>query len=269
MYGKEALTVESAFTPTSYFSNGTASPVFNGTEYEYTATGPSFIGDSTTHNNIFRLRVATTASNLADTNCSFLASRTVHVLVHNCSWLLKTELLSATGSLQNSLSVIQWQTTNESGKIGFEVEKSTDGNYFRPIGQVNANAGTGNGSYKFTDPTALIGIGYYRIKMIGETGFKYSKIIVLSPGQLHFSLQNLLNPFTGTVSFNAILPADGTVRATVFDMFGRVIKTYKQLAEKGVTPIKMEDMGSLSGGTYFLKVQWQNESIIKKIIKGN
>jgi len=167
----------------------------------------------------------------------------------------------------NNLSVIQWQTSNESGKISFEVEKSTDGNYFRPIGKLNATAGTGNGFYKFTDPTALTGIGYYRIKMIGETGFKYSKIIVLSPGQLHFSLQNLLNPFTGAVSFNAILPADGNVRATIFDIFGRIIKTYNQPGEKGVIPIKMQDLNSLSGGTYFLKVEWQNESIIKKIIK--
>jgi len=256
-----------SFSPTAYFSNGTATPVFNGTEYEYTATGPSFIGDSSTHNNIFRLRVATTASNLADANCSFLASRTVQVYVNNCMTLLKTDLLNAAGSLLNNLSVIQWQTSNESGKISFEVEKSTDGNYFRSIGKLNATTGTGNGFYKFTDPTALTGIGYYRIKMIGETGFKYSKIIVLSPGQLHFSLQNLLNPFTGAVSFNAILPADGNVRATIFDMFGRIIKTYNQPGEKGVIPIKMQDLNSLSGGTYFLKVEWQNESIIKKIIK--
>ena len=121
----------------------------------------------------------------------------------------------------------------------------------------------------FADPTALAGIGYYRIKMIGETGFKYSKIIVLSPGQLHFALQNLVNPFAGKVSFNAIVPADGNIRATVFDMFGRQIKTYKQAAEKGVTAIKVEDLGNLGGGTYFLRVEWQNESIIKKIVKDN
>jgi hypothetical protein len=257
------------YTATAYFSNGTATPVFNGTEYEYTATGPSFIGDSTTHDNIFRLRVATTASNLADTNCSFLATRLVQVYVHNCMWLLKTDLLNVAGALQDKLSVIQWETSNESGKISFEIEKSADGNYFMPIGKLDATAGTGNGSYKFTDPTALAGIGYYRIKMIGETGFKYSKIIVLSPGQLHFSLQNLLNPFTGSVSFNVILPADGTIRATIFDMFGRTIKTYRQPAQKGVMPIKMQDLNGFGGGTYFLKVEWQNESIIKKIIKTN
>ncbi len=257
------------FIPTAYSSSGTVTPVFNGSEYQYTATGPSFLGDSSVHNNIFRLRVASSATNLLNANCSFLASTQVHVLVHNCNFLLSTHLLGVSGLLQNSFAVIQWQTTNESGLVSFEIEKSDDATIFRSIGKLAANAVNGNGAYRFTDPVTLAGIGYYRIKMVGETGYTYSKVIVLSAGQIQFSLQNLVNPFNNTLSCTVLVPADGDLRATIFDMYGRAVKTYKQPAEKGINPLKIDDMNRLSAGTYFLKVEWQNESILKKIIKTN
>ncbi|MEO5595118.1 MAG: T9SS type A sorting domain-containing protein [Chitinophagaceae bacterium] len=257
------------YVSTPFTSNGTIFPVFNGSEYEYSATGPSFIGDSTTHNNIFRLRVASSASNLADTNCSFLATRLVHVYVNNCMWLLKTDFVTVSGSVQHNLSAIQWTTVNETAKTGYEIEKSTDGIHFTRIGKIKANGPNGNGAYKFDDPAVLNEMGYYRIKLVDETGFKYSKTMLLNPSALHLSVQNLVNPFATTVSYNVIIPADGDIRTTIFDMYGRAVKTYKQTAAKGVSPFKMQDLGALSGGTYFLKVEWQNESVIKKIIKSN
>ena len=257
------------FTTTPFFSNGTIVPTYTGSNYTYTATGPSFIGDSSTNLNIYRLRVATSPDNIADTNCSFLAVRTVQVLVNNCLYLLKSDLINATASLHNNLAAIQWQTVNESDKTIFEIEKSTDGSHFIKTGTVNSNAVNGAGSYVFNDPATLTGRAYYRIKMIEKTGYKYSKMLLLSTDQLQFAVKNLVNPFASTISCNVILPADGNFRATVFDMYGRAVKTYKLSAEKGVTPVKLSDLGDLSSGTYFLKVEWQHESIIQKIIKAN
>ncbi|MEO6314162.1 MAG: T9SS type A sorting domain-containing protein [Chitinophagaceae bacterium] len=256
-----------SFTSTAYTSAGTIAPVFNGSEYEYTATGPSFIGDSTTHNNVFRLRVASSAGNLADPSCSFIAARTVKVYVNNCMWLLKTDFVNTTGSIHNNLSEIQWTTVNGNGKEYYEVEKSTDGSSFTKIGKVNSHVLTGNSVYHFTDPTAIAGMQYYRIKLVEENGFKYSKTILLNTGKANFSVQNLVNPFANTISCNVVLPADGDVRTTIFDMYGRAVKTYRQSTIAGVSPLQIRDLGSLSAGTYFLKIEWQNESIIKKVIK--
>ncbi len=257
------------FTPTAFTSNGTISPVFNGSEFEYTAVGPSFLGDSSTHNNIFRLRVASSAGNLADTNCSFLAARTVKVYVNNCMWLLKTDFITTTGALQNNNAAIQWTTVNGSGKEYYEIEKSTDGIHFTMIGKRISTALNGNAAYAFTDPAEMTDIAYYRIKLIENASFKYSKTIALSVGKLHFSVNNLVNPFSSSVACNVIIPADGDIRATIFDMYGRAVKTYKQQFVKGVNPLKIQDLGSISAGTYFVKIEWQNESIIKKIIKSD
>ena len=257
------------WTNTAYLSNGTVTPVFNGTEYEYTSTGPSFIGDSTTHNNRYRLRVASSAGNIADTNCSFLAVRTVKVLVNNCQFVLKTDLLDASGNLNNGFATIRWRTASETGNVNFEIEKSSDGSHFKSIARIKGNAINGAGNYMYNDPTALTSAAYYRIKMIEENGFKYSKIILLSPDKIHFAVKNLVNPFVSNISFDAIIPADGDIRTTIFDNYGRAIKTYSQKAVKGISPLRITDLEAFSSGIYTLKIEWQNESIIKRIIKAN
>jgi hypothetical protein len=257
------------FSSTGYSNSGTVVPTYTGTDYIYTATGPSFIGDSTTNLNIFRLRVASSATNLADTNCSFLAVRTVQVLVNNCMDLLKTDFLNVTGSLQNNYAGIHWQTSNEFGEINFEIEKSIDGNQFISIGKVKGNAVNGNGSYLFNDPTALNGQAYYRIKMIEKSSFKYSKVILLSPGQISFAVKNLVNPFTNTISFDALTPDAANIKVYILDNFGRVVKEYTQAAYKGVTPVKINSLGGLSAGIYLLKIEWQNESVVSRVIKSN
>jgi trimeric autotransporter adhesin len=256
------------YTSTGFGGSG-ITPVFNGTQYAYTATGPSFIGDSVTNRNIYRLRVASTPSNLSDTSCSFTAVRTVQVFVNSCLTLLKTNLINVSGNLQNDYAVLHWQTVNETEGTNFEIEKSADGIQFTLLGKVKGNGLNGRGSYSYNDPNALTTSGYYRIKMTEKTGFTYSKIILLSPGKILFAVNNLINPVTSAISCNVIIPADGDIRASIFDMYGRVVKTFKQPAEKGITALKIPDISGLSAGTYFFKVEWQNESIINKILKSN
>ena len=248
---------------------GSATPVFNGTEYVYTANGPSFIGDSSTNLNIFRLRVASTPTNLSDPSCSFAALRTVVVYVNNCMWTLKADFVNFNGSLHNSLAAIQWSVVNEIGRENYDIEKSTDGVHFTSIGRINANSGGGQSIYKFNDPEALAGITYYRIKMTDDTQFKYSKTILVSPGKIDFTVKDLVNPFSSTVSCNVIIPADGAIKTTILDMYGRAVKAYTTASLKGVSSVKVQDLGALTAGTYFLKVEWQNQSITRKIIKSN
>ena len=111
--------LDSGATWVSTGYSGTGTPVYNGTEYVYTATGPSFIGDSSTNHNLYRLRVASSASNIADPACSFSDIRTVQVFVHNCMWLLKTDITSISGQLKNSFSTLYWQTVNETGNATY------------------------------------------------------------------------------------------------------------------------------------------------------
>lgn len=257
------------WSATGYLSNGTIVPTFDGTNYNYTATGPSFIGDSSTHHNVFRLRVATSAGNIADTNCSFLANRTVQVMVNNCSEPLKTTFISTTGSLQSNYATIHWQTVNETDKVIYEVEKSSDGKNFTKIGSVQAGTGGPFFMYAFNDPQALPGIAYYRVKLIEGVVFRYSKIILLSPNKLPFTVKDLINPFSSVLSFDVITPGDGKINISITDNYGRVITTYAQQSSRGLNSLKLQNLAGLSAGIYTLKVDWQNESVTKRIVKLN
>jgi hypothetical protein len=262
--------VDSGTTWVSAGHSGNSTPAFNGTEYVYTATGPSVIGDSATHKNLFRLRVASTPSNLADIDCSFRAIRTIQVMVQNCLYVLKTNLTNASGVLKNSYGIIDWTSSNEEAGIQFNIEKSTNGTDFEPIGSVKGKALKGFGEgYSFTDPVQLVAPAYYRIAIKENGQIKYSRTILLSPVAINFEVKNVVNPFNSHVGFDVISPAEGTVKISILDNFGRTIKSLNQIVYKGVTPVKLSDHGAISNGIYSLKVEFGNVSVVKRMIKVN
>jgi hypothetical protein len=72
---------------TSGSGTGTPTPVGGGYEYSAALT-PSFLADSAHHMNQYRFLVASSAANLSNANCSFLASTKIIVMVNNCMWVL-------------------------------------------------------------------------------------------------------------------------------------------------------------------------------------
>ena len=261
---------DSGLTWVSTGFNGTGTPLYNGTEYVYTAVGPSFIADSSAHRNLYRLRVASTASNIADPLCSFADIRTVQVLVHNCMWLLSTDITAISGQLKNNLSTIRWQTSNETAGTFYEIEKSLDGSRFTSIGHVSSSPLSENASYSYNDPEALFSAAYYRIKINEGSSFRYSKMVLLSPGKLQFAITHLVNPFTNTLQCDLVLPGQGDIKLTLYDNYGRAVKSLVQpQAARGINAVKMTDLNSLSNGIYTLTAEWQHESISRQVIKIN
>jgi hypothetical protein len=53
----------------------------------------------------------------------------------------------------------------------------------------------------------------------------------------------------------------------LFDGFGRILKQQQDQLYKGSNKMMMMDLGALSEGTYFLRIQTGNQSINKKVIK--
>lgn len=86
-YRFERSTDNGATWNVSGTGTGSPSPVSGG--YEYNAQlVPSFLADSAHHMNQYRFVVASSAANLSNANCSFMASTTILVMVNNCSVVL-------------------------------------------------------------------------------------------------------------------------------------------------------------------------------------
>ena len=258
--------IDNGVTWSSTGISGSSTPSLVSGQYQYTATYPTFLGDSSTHNNLYRIKVATSVANLADDNCSFNATTVIQVLVNNCMYLLDTKLLSFTASSQQNKGYLSWTTDHEAAGVQYDIEKSTDTANFSKIGSV---AGNGYGStYHFTDPDQLKGITYYRIKLYDNSGkYTYSKVVALNTASMQLEIKSLVNPFDNTLSFNLVTPTDRLAYITLSDGYGKIIKRIELKIYKGANPVSMGDAGMLSNGLYTLRIEAAGQFINKQVVR--
>lgn len=248
--------------------SGVGTPVLVAGEYQYTATYPSFLGDSSVHNNVYRIRLASTATNLADPNCSFLASTTVRILVNNCSDVLHGDIHSFSGNVLNQLATLYWTVSGDHtpGSV-FEIESSNDNINFEKAGEVSREQDKNN--YQFTDNKPLTATRYYRLKLSKGDHYKYSKTISLGIASTTFAVRSLVNPFNREISFELVSPEQGIVNISLSDAYGRSVKTDKSQVNAGVNVMQINNLGKLAPGMYILRIQWKDKVVTKRLIKGD
>ena len=269
IYWMWEMSTDGGSTWTNTGVSGTGSPVLMGGQYQYTATYPSFIADSSVHQRRFRIRIASTPGNLLNPNCSFLDMTTIIVWVNNCEWVLQTKLKNFSGVVQNGYGRLQWETEHESDNVIYEIERSYDQSHFEKIGEVIGNASGSGNIYQFTDPNLLSAHTYYRIKVREGNNTQNSKIILLSNRALQYDIKSVINPFRETLSFEMIAPVDGVAVITLVDSYGRIVKQVNQNFNKGLTNIRINSLGGLAAGTYTLNVQAGGQVFNKKVIRMN
>jgi hypothetical protein len=246
--------------------SGVGTPVMVAGEYEYTATYPSFLGDSSVHNNIYRIRLASTGANLSDPNCSFLATTMVRVMVNNCSEVLHGDIQAFSGNVLNSLATLYWTVSGDftAGTI-FEIESSNDNTNFEKVGELIREQGKSN--YQFTDNKPLAATRYYRLKMTDGQSHKYSKIISLGNGATLFTVRSLVNPFDSEISFELVSPENAAITISLRDAYGRAVRTEKQSVNAGVNVMQVNNLGKLAAGMYILQIQWKDKLITRRLVK--
>lgn len=248
--------------------SGTGTPTLVGANWQYTATYPTFLADSSVHNNLFRIKIASTPGNLSDPNCSFTASTLIRVWVNNCSFVLPIHLLSFTGRTENNVNQLVWTTENETATVQYDLERSTDGVHFASIGVVPGTAGSGNGgTYTFNDPYTGSGAVYYRIKMKDGPNYQYSRIITLNAGLQKFEVTSTLNPFDSYLSVNINTPMSNNAQLSLYDSFGRLVKIQNESLTAGPNKVVISGLGSLSDGHYILSVKTADNLVNKQVIK--
>jgi len=266
IYWEYELSTDSGVTWANTGVGGTGSPLLTSGQYQYNAAYPSFLGDSSVHKNVYRIRIASSAANLADPNCSFLATTTIVVMVHNCLWVLKTDLTSVSGQVKNNYAGIQWSATDEAKGLQYTVEKSTDKINYTTVATIAARETT-TADYVYNDPDILTAPAYYRIRMLDHDKYKLSKTVLLHPTGLSFVVKNIVNPFVNTIGFDIITPADGIAYIMLADDYGRMIHSLQEKISKGINPVKIDHLSGISSGVYTLRVKYNNEIVSKRIIK--
>ncbi len=181
--------------------------------------------------------------------------------------------LTRFSALADSQTVhLSWETASETNNAGFDIERSTDGRVFLPIGHV---AGSGTTldprAYRFIDREAPAGALtlWYRLRQIDFDGaFAYSDIVEvdrLAPAaySLH---ENYPNPFNPTTRIAYDLPVAGPARLAVYDLLGREVRILVDAPQPAGRHEVSFDAGDLPGGVYLYRLVAGGRSYTRSFI---
>ncbi len=169
------------------------------------------------------------------------------------------ELVSFNGKADNGEVLLNWQTASEKDNDYFQIEHSTDGSAFEPVGKVTGKGTTASmNNYSFRHSRPAKGANYYRFKQVDFDGkYAYSPIVNVEIAR-GMDVELYPNPTTGYVKLKGDL-AEGTARLT--DITGRLI------SESQLPDQYLIDLTRQPEGIYLLEIQMGSESVVKRVVK--
>lgn len=245
-------------------------PVLVNGLYEYYVEA-AFIPAAANNGYYFRLKVATTTSNLNNASCSVDKSQRVYLKVYtgNCS-VLSAKILSFIGNVSNGKNILQWNVLDNANIKEYEIEKSVDGVHFSKVGSSTQGIPPEENTFVFTDSENISNVNYYRLKLISwnSNAISYSKTIMLYNKTSLFKISTI-NPFTSILKVNVFLPEPGNLEMNLFDMYGKcLIKKSFQLGI-GNSEINFDNITNLPSGMYILNAFYNGMVVQSKLIKSN
>lgn len=164
---------------------------------------------------------------------------------------------------KNKTAHLTWETASEKKGDYFEIQKSSDGQQFKSIGQIKMSGNTPEKkSYFYDDTEGCVTTTYYRLRQVDKDGqADFSKIVSVTPaGQAKFLLYPM--PLGETLNMDYQIDTDATVDIT--DIQGKIVKTFVLDAHKTVHVLSVSD---LPKGVYIAKIKSSHNPIVRKIIK--
>jgi trimeric autotransporter adhesin len=252
---------------------GPATSAWNGTAWEYVTayTIPPANADTSDSGDLYRVVVATTSSNLSNSNCLFTDGISIiNINVINCGIPLTTELISFNGKLVSDLGTVSWTTSKEDQSLVFSIERSSDGINFTTAGTVSShnNYSSDVNYYAFTDPVAVTSKAFYRLVIIDPAGTKkYSRTIQLNAKiNEPFGLANIINPFYYSIEFDVTASTASKIEVELIDLYGRVVQQKNYFIPPGITALSLPTE-TLPAGTYIFRIKNGETTIIQKLLK--
>jgi hypothetical protein len=153
---------------------------------------------------------------------------------------------------------LSWITSTETNNLGFEVQRSTGGDFEKIAFIEGHGTTTESQAYTYIDRSINSGSYSYRLKQVDFDGsFEYSNVIEVEvPVLQEFALdQNYPNPFNPSTKIEFRLAVDSKVSLKVFDVLGQevanLVNTNLVAGGHGVS----FDASSLNSGVYLYRIE--------------
>lgn len=178
---------------------------------------------------------------------------------------LPVQWLSFEAHKKGEASDLRWSTAQEFNNAGFEVERSSDGRHFEPIGNVSAaNVHRDINHYAYLDAQPNKGLNYYRIKQIDRDGqFDYSHTRTLSFSGEAFDVKLWPNPAIESlyVGMNGNDNLSGEIRLVSSAGITVLSKSYGESDSQAIL-----DISEIEPGLYNLVIESAQNTYMEKIV---
>ncbi|MEQ1797846.1 MAG: T9SS type A sorting domain-containing protein, partial [Lacibacter sp.] len=237
-------------------------------EYRDTVYLPSFIADTSYNGYKYRVRVATTITNLSSGACAVYNSVDMITLgVLDTCHNLSIGIEDFRARVMNKKTNLQWKAIAEKGNYRFDIERSDDGISFLTIGRIDGTTSVWQ-NYSFADPEFISSRKYYRVRLTALDGTeKISSIVVIEQEEKQsFMISSVINPFDSKISFTIAMPQNEQIEWQLKDMTGRLVKREKINVLKGSSTIVLPGINNIQTGAYILQVK-SSYGIINKVLQ--
>ena len=169
---------------------------------------------------------------------------------------LPVELTNFKGeNIENSSTLLTWETASEKNNDYFNIEHSDDANNWEIIGKVSGH-GTSNqvNAYKFVDEKPFGGINYYRLNQVDfDATSTYTPIISVAFSTVVNEEQDKItvypNPTKNIIWIASEKDLTKPLNIDIYNAFGEQVLSL-DMAEK----TKQIDLSNLQAGCYFIKI---------------
>ena len=184
---------------------------------------------------------------------------------------LPVELVSFEGIVDETRTILTWETASETNNAGFYVERAGDSGRYTQVDFVEGHGTTTNATrYEFVDDVRHLSgtTWHYRLKQVDFDGtFEYSKTLSLTIAstnkpQLH---EVYPNPFNAQVVLEYELPVEMNVTISLYDAVGQKIG---EIA-RGQLPAGRHqvnyDASNLASGVYMVRMKAGDRIVTRQI----
>ena len=183
---------------------------------------------------------------------------------------LPIELLFFNAEIKGRNVLNSWSTSAEINNDHFEIERSTDGNEFIKIAEVQ---GFGPGvssqtlNYNFYDKDVCGLVIYYRLKQVDIDGrHSYSRIASVNCKDAMPELMVYPNPANTILNVNLNLKEDQKTTVEILDLVGKIILKKELNAQSGFNNTSLE-IADIPSGVYYLTVKNNDDAIVGRQVK--
>jgi photosystem II stability/assembly factor-like uncharacterized protein len=190
---------------------------------------------------------------------------------NNSCAIVPVELKSFNYELESNNILLKWSTASELNNLGFEIQRSLDGNEFISIGFINGNGTTSEPKeYIYGDENLEQGMYEYRLIQTDYDGSKRNigeiEVFINEVPNTFNLEQNFPNPFNPSTTIKFSIPEQRHIKLKVYDLLGRVVSTIvDEILDAGFYQ-KVFDASNLGSGIYFYSLSTDNNTITKKML---